>query len=67
AQMMAFVEQQKVANQGIAISMAGLSNLIGQFGIAVDKLVRALPAVSVQGGGAGISGGIDITPQGSGQ
>lgn len=40
-QMMAFVEQQKAANEGIRITMEGLANIAGQLTAAIAALPTA--------------------------
>jgi len=55
-QMLAFVEQQRAANEGIAVTLAGLSNMMGQIVPLADQLrqaVAALPAVAIDLPGIG--------------
>jgi len=61
-QMLAFVEQQRAANEGIQNTLAGLTELTNALGVATANLAKAIPAVSVSGSGAGIEGDVVVSP-----
>jgi len=45
AQMMAFVEQQRAANEGIIAAFNGLAELTNMLGLATSKVIRSMPDV----------------------
>lgn len=64
-QMLAFVEQQKAANEGIAVTLSGLANIVGQLSGVVTELqgvLRAMPSVSANVQAGTVGGSVNVTP-----
>lgn len=62
-QMLAFVEQQRAANEGIAASLAGLAQMITAMSGPIAALGEAIPAVSGEVKTDWGDGSVVVTPQ----